>query len=353
MTYQQLIAIKDEDAFLENIEISEVLGYACIDDKIALPITTSFSFDRNNTIDIKYESGTNIGEIKFLKDRKVEDIEGLPNDEKICFYIDYDQEYIVDQSHTFKFDYIILRKRYFNKYKSSYKKTSSIWGSFFHIDDKPNIIFDKKKTTNSLSVSSNLKIRNSIYKDNLFLSINEPNPFNRFLKLYHLLELQFDMHTAQKIKALVEEGNKEKEISGKLKEYTREEINRLISIIRERCIDLVSLTNTMNTIEPFKEKAIKIFYQYGKESNPLRRTNDFRAIIDEEGKFGNQAFVESQGHNYNIIIPKICAYWIYRVRSSIAHNKFGEYIMDKNDEEFIVEFAEPLLKEVVTQCFKI
>jgi len=27
--------------------------------------------------------------------------------------------------------------------------------------------------------------------------------------------------------------------------------------------------------------------------------------------------------------------------------------MDKNDEEFIVEFAEPLLKEIVTQCFKI
>ena len=152
---------------------------------------------------------------------------------------------------------------------------------------------------------------------------------------------------------MVEQGNKEKEISSKLKEYTREEINRLISIITERCTDLVSLTTTMNTIEPFKDKAIKIFYEYGKESNPLRRTNDFKNILNEEGKFGNQAFVESQGHNYIIIIPKLCAYWIYRVRSSIAHNKFGEYIMDKNDEEFIVEFAEPLLKAVVTQCFKV
>ena len=78
MIFEHIIAIKDDDDFLEDIEIIEFLGYPCIDDKIALPINTSFSFNRNNTIDIKYESGISIGEIKFLKDRKIEDIEGLP-----------------------------------------------------------------------------------------------------------------------------------------------------------------------------------------------------------------------------------------------------------------------------------
>jgi hypothetical protein len=161
MNFEQIIALKEEDAFLENIEIIDVMGYSCISDKVAMPITTSFSFDRNNSIQIKYENGLSIGELFFLKDRKVEDIDGLPNDERICFYIDYDQEHIVDLGHTFKHDYLVLNKRYLRKYKSQFKNTSPIWGSFFHIDDRPEILFNKKKTTTSISVSANLKIRNS------------------------------------------------------------------------------------------------------------------------------------------------------------------------------------------------
>ena len=68
--------------------------------------------------------------------------------------------------------------------------------------------------------------------------------------------------------------------------------------------------------------------------------------------FGDQDFIESRGIIYNNLIPKVCSYWIYRIRSSIAHNKFGEYIMDNDDEDFIVNFAEPLLKEMVLQSFK-
>lgn len=353
MTYDQLIAIKDTDSFLENVEILKVFGAVSIDNIVAIPINTSQSFDKSSSVTIQYESGLIIGEIKFLKDRKVENIYGLPNDEIISFFNDYDQEVIVEQSHTFKNDYLILRKKHFKTYKLNFKKTSSIWGSFFHVDDKPEILFDKKKTISTIVVASDLKIRNSIYLDNLYLSINEPNPFNRFLKLYHLLELQFDMHTAEKIKLLVEEGNKEKEISSKLREYSRDEIMRLTSIIYERCTDLESLSKTMSLIQPFEEKAVKIFYDFGKESNPVKKTNDFKEIINAENCFTNQPFIESKNLNYSMVIPKLSAYWIYRIRSSIAHNKFGEYIMNKSDEEFIVEFAEPLIKEVVKQCFKI
>ncbi|NES18002.1 MAG: hypothetical protein F6K41_03525 [Symploca sp. SIO3E6] len=56
-------------------------------------------------------------------------------------------------------------------------------------------------------------------------------------------------------------------------------------------------------------------------------------------------------NKYETIIIKIAAYWIYRVRSCIAHNRIGEYIMLPEDEEFIVEFAEPLLREVLYQVF--
>ncbi len=352
MTYDQLIEIQDEEAFLETLEIIDISGYVSIDKKIALPIVTSYSFDRSNDIDLKYESGNKIGVLKFLKDRHISDVESLPDDERICFYIDYTQAQIGDSSHTFKNDFLIVNKKYFNKYKSKYKKSSAIWGSFFHINDQPEIKFDKKKTTTSIIVSDNLKIKNSVYKDNLFLSINEPNPFNRFLKLYHLLELQFDMHTAEKIRILLDQGNKEREISRKLKEYTKEEIKRLQSIINDRCTSIDDLVALMNVVKIYRNKAVKIFYEYGRESNPLKRA-DFNTILNDVNLFDRSVINGLGGFRYETLITSLCAYWVYRVRSSIAHNKFGEYIVDKDDEEFIVEFIEPLLKEVVKQCFKL
>ena len=66
MTYDQLIAIKEEESFLENLEIIDLSGYVCINDKVALPVVTSFSFERSNDIDLKYESGNIIGILKFL-----------------------------------------------------------------------------------------------------------------------------------------------------------------------------------------------------------------------------------------------------------------------------------------------
>lgn len=51
-------------------------------------------------------------------------------------------------------------------------------------------------------------------------------------------------------------------------------------------------------------------------------------------------------------ILAIATYWIYRIRCSIAHHKIGEYMMGYDDEEFVVEFAEPLLKEIILESFK-
>jgi hypothetical protein len=218
----------------------------------------------------------------------------------------------------------------------------------------PIISFEKTKRYDSVSICESLNVDNTTYFDNLFLAIHEPNPFNRFLKLYHLLELQFDMHTAYAIKKLLENGNKEKEISAMLKEYAKEDIRRFQSLIIERCKDLVALVPLLNAVEPLKNKAIAIFYDYGKESNPLAARTTFEKILETEGKFSEDSSTPILGNiNYSTMIPKLCAYWLYRVRNSIAHNKFGEYIMGADDEEFIVDFAEPLLKGVIMQCFKV
>jgi len=353
LTFSHLINLKAAgESNLIGLEIVKVHGSVAIGNWIALPILTSNSFDRDNDVVIKNGTGE-IGKIKFLKNHETIDYTGLPDELMICFYIDYDQEHITEPAHKFKSDYLLIKKRNFNKYKRKQKKTSPLWGNFFHLDDIPSITFEETNTITELKVRESLKVENQVYYDNLYLSIIEPNPFNRFLKLYHLLELQFDMHTAEKIQSLLLQGNKEKEISSKLKEYTQVEIKRFFSLIQERCTDFNALLNKMNEVILFQADAEKIFYEYGKDSNPLRKKKDFKDILSEPSglKFTNQSYIEGLGANYSTIIPKLCAYWIYRVRCSIAHNKFGEYMMDQDDEDFVVKFAEPLLLEVVIQCF--
>ena len=54
---------------------------------------------------------------------------------------------------------------------------------------------------------------------------------------------------------------------------------------------------------------------------------------------------------YDNLVIEFSAYCIYRVRCCISHNRIGEYVMSNDDEGFVVEFAEPLLREVLCQIF--
>ncbi len=351
MTFQDLQEFEYISQYFSLDDIEEIDDNYSIKHLIALPILTSHSFDKTKEVIIKTEKGSEIGKIIFLKHFKTDDIRSLPEEKLVCLFKEYQAPQISDEMYVFHHDYLLIKSRYYRSYIRKFKKNSSLWGSFFHIEDLPNISFDKRNSENQLILKPKLNIGNSIYFENLFLSINEPNPFNRFLKLYHLLELQFDMHTAEKIVDLHKKGSKEKEISGLLKEYQKEDINRLTSIIKQRCVEIQELVNCINKIKPFQSRAKKIFYDYGRETNPLKQS-DFSTVLNDPNLFSENVINAIGGYNYNVLIQKLCSYWIYRIRSSISHNKFGEYIMDKNDEEFIVKFGEPLLKQIVIQCFK-
>jgi len=338
------------DSFLTDNQPVLYRNKVVIKDLIALPIICSYSFDRNSLVEIKYPQGRIIGAIKFLKDFHIDDYNGLNDENKICFFTDYDKEQIVNSSYTFKYDYLLLKKQNYATYIKEYMETSSVWGSYIHVENIPSISFNEKLRVNKIKVENEIKSLTGIYADNIYLSIIEPNPFIRFLKLYHMIELQFDMHTAIKINELLILGNKEKDISVRLKDYAKEEISRLNSIIKDRCLDIDSLIEKINLISSHKSNALTIFYEYGKEnSNPIKR-KDFEKLINIEGKF-NEANIKANGGAYPSLILKLTGYWIYRVRCCIAHNKLGEYIMGAEDEKFLVNFAEPLMKEVIRQCF--
>lgn len=351
MILNDLLKLKEDSAsFLAAKEVKEIEGHISISSTIAFLINASYSYDRTNDIEVRLPSGAVIGKIKFLRGKEISDIFSLPDEEYICFLTEYNKSSIVDSSYKFFNDFLLLQENSLTDYLAKYKTSSPIWGSFFHLEDQPSIIFSNKANITSVDLIEKIRIDNPIYLENLFLSITEPNPINRFLKLYHLLELQFDLHTAVLIRNLLDQGGKEKEISSKLRDYTRDEDDRLESLVKERCKDLSRLVSYLNTITSFPREAITIFYEYGKAKNPLKQV-DFNTLIGHADKFMKYR-VDGIGYSFESLVPKLTSYWIYRIRCCVAHNRFGEYILTVHDEKFIVEFAEPLLKEVIVQCFK-
>lgn len=350
MTFNEINEIEDIESYFDGYTIENLGDFYSIKNQIAFPIFISYAYDRTSEISLKKNDGIEIGRIIFLKNNEIDDIRSLPEEKLICFFRDNEFPQISAEKYVFKFDYLLIDRNHVDSYCLS-KETSSLWGSYFHLEDLPSISFNKKYKPSDIRIIPEVRITNQIYFENLLLSINEPNPFNRFLKLYHLIELQFDIHTAEKIVELYNEGNKEKEISSLLKEYQNKDLNRLTSIISQRCKDFSKLEILLNQVIHYLESARTIFFEYGRESNPLSLSN-FERIISDENLFSELTVGKIPNQNYQTLIPKLASYWVYRIRSSIAHNKFGEYIMKKSDEAFIVEFGEPLLKELVIQCFK-
>lgn len=331
--------------------VEDMEGKICINSFCYLPIKIPSYFDRSNPIIILDENSDEFGKIHFSEKDLLVDINSLNETTYSAFLIEYPTEAIQESNYKFSYDYVVIKKSKLKEYLEDYKKKSSVWGGYFHIEDLPNNNFNKTKSFTELVAIKDINIDRSFYWDILELILVEANPFNRFLKLYHLIEMQFDIHTAVKINSLLIAGNKEREISTTLKDYSREDIERLKSLFILK-LDCNSFIPLLDNVIRFKATADSLFYDYGKESNPLKQKKQFDTIVGK-GSFNSQNVNHVLGHNkFNEIVPRLIAYWIYRIRSSIAHNKLGEYLMTVNDEDFIIEFAEPLLRKVIIQCYK-
>jgi hypothetical protein len=166
-----------------------------------------------------------------------------------------------------------------------------------------------------------------------------------------------------------------------VKKYQENEIKRLEDVLN-KCTDWQKIRMFLNNIFNFREQAKKIFYTFGKDSNPLKDETNFDNIVDfsnadETCKLTNkdkqkpldtlmgstnkgftnlqkiQEATLQRDKAYQEFTLKLTAYWIYRIRSSVAHHKIGEYLMTNDDEVFMLDFAEPLLDELIKQCFKV
>jgi hypothetical protein len=327
----------------------------CINNFVPLKvIKINESYNKNNVINLNFD-GINEGYLFFTRHKGKIDLEAMTEFEFIAFLVEADfDDYSLD-AYAFKHDYVIIKETFWNTYLIHYEKTSPLWAGFSH---KLNFTEPISKYLNNIleiEAGDRLKDLDNYSYESTIRAIEQPYAFERFLKLYHLLELQFDYYLIDKIKKL-QVPNDSNEIGKLLNGYSRVELDRLTEIILNNCLDINSLIQKLELVFPFKNIAEDIFLKFGTNKKPLTDLSKFNEIFTlnsfSEFSLLSVKIINKNDNKLEIFIPKLVSYWIYRVRCSIAHNKIGEYLLSWDSENFIVEFAEPLLKEVLKQSFK-
>jgi hypothetical protein len=276
-----------------------------------------------------------------------------------AFLFDAEEENI-ENGYKLNKSYLVIHTRHLEEYITKYKSSSIIWGGFYH-EDEQEIRQPILQAKTEIICLPNLKLPTKFHHDNAQRAIVQPYAFERFLKNYHLLELLFDYQVIKKIANY--HTNDNFQLAGDaLKKYKKEDIDRLKYIL-EKCLDMEKIANILNLSKQFQYILYDILYKYEKD-NPALKETEFRKIMLEQEPFAETAFRQhniqaflNSGTNQNNRAKKLqefTAYCIYRIRSSIAHSKIGEFLLtsaEPEHERFMVEFAEPLLQEVLIQCF--
>lgn len=335
---------------IRQVSINRKLHKLSVNNHIVLPVNNVSSYiKRDRDISIKDDQGKEIAILVLTKSLEAIPVHQFTTKQFIAFLNEADS-FVAE--YKFVSDYIVIHKDYYNIYKKNYYKTSPIWGGFSHPYHNFNFTENVKVEVNELYAIRNLTLKGDFLESSI-RALQQPYGFERFLKYYHLLELNFDYFLIEKIKKLDTATNSD--LIGKLlNEYADNETVRLTNIISDKCTDINSIVVKLNSIDAFPNIAFEIFNKYGSRKDILKEEVVFNTII-QSGDFSEANFIRhsvNYQRDYNGFIQKLAAYWIYRIRCSIAHNTIGEYILKAKDEDFIVKFGEPLLKEVLVQCFK-
>lgn len=387
MNLGTLRQLEEQGELDDNTIISECIfngeNTFAINNYLILPIITSTAFDKEQSpIEIKDSNNSTLGYIHLSTSEEIE--EGRLTDWlKAAYLVDVEEEEFRTRIVKINRDYFVLDLTRKVDYETNYWETSPIWGNFFHANTlNTNLPKTNHPNPSTITAIDNLRFPTNWHKESYIHALKQPYVFERFLKKYHLLELLYDYQVMVDIQDLdlTQENDL---INGgyTLKMYAKDDIKRLKYIL-EKCNDFDRIIVEFNKSIPFRDTMHKIFYKYGKESNPLKDINKFNDLLDittfewtditkrdiasnvgikypNENKY-NRLSLEEQTetdrksiNNYHKFILKLMTYWIYRVRSSIAHHKIGEYLMTKSDEEFVLKFAEPLIDEVIKQCLTI
>jgi len=311
---------------------------------------TSTLLDRSEDIGLNDESNTSMAVLCFTEGSEVENPAQLTGWRYAAFLIDCDHQEATN-GHPFKFrhDYVVVDEDRLAEYLLQYKDGAPVWGGFSHEEFS---LSSWRRPSSDIIGKAGISVPTSYHLEAFHRHLNANNSFDQFLRLYHSIELLFDYVTVKKVQSL---GNDLSGFADIMKAHGKAEIDRLYALISEFCPDHDAIGQALNQAANHEQTCQEIFQDYSKDRNPLdsEKYEIFWSLV--AGTSVNATSVqasrlaiktEARAHE---LLCKIAAYWIYRIRCSIAHNRVGEFILNDEHDEFVGSFGLSLLQAVVQQ----
>jgi hypothetical protein len=332
---------------LEQLTIGSLQDRLVIDGLVAVQVELiDSSLSRGNDLDILDPAGNPIGLLCFCRGQPAE-IEKMSK-WRLAAYLTEITENEFNQPYWSRCDYAVIDEPRVVHYLANYAPTAPIWGGFSHRVQQVQYV----RQVASLRIVDGIRIPTAHHGEAMSRAVGARHSFDRYLKFYHQLELLFDWVLVKRVQAL---GNDLMGIGQLMSAYSQQDFQRLDRLLDDYCTDTDRLLQVLISVVAHEPLAVTIFQDFGKEANPLKLPGKWDDFVDmaKSGVVTLQSFktakLASNAIDRDRLTRKIAAYWIYRIRCCIAHNRIGEYVLMEADEQFVVEFGEPLLKEVLVQ----
>lgn len=357
--YRKIIRAEEASRPDSSLTIGRLNGVCVVDGLYPLPVMcASSSIPRGAAIDAQDEQQQALGMLLTCKDEEYALGKfGAAHLAAYLFEITPDQ---YSQPGSFSSDYFLVKRERLKEYRDKFMASSAIWGGFWHKEQNAASTAVVPLTPQPIVARAGIKMPTTLHQAAARRSAMLPYAFERYLKLYHLLELSFDHDTVERIRSL---GDDLHGIGQILSQHKRDELDRLKQLIIEKCADRGAIASCIEEICKDRKWDVTtrdIFFEFGKDGNPfVDKQAQFEQMITGPGftkrgaeSSGIISVRESKQGAFEILTLKTAAYWIYRVRCSIAHNRIGEYVMKPQDEEFVEQFAERLLRQVLATVLR-
>lgn len=252
---------------------------------------------------------------------------------------------------------LLIHASQVSEYIANYMDGCELWGGFSHQEQarNENLIVEEIKAYKGIRYPTDEQ------KNKILDSVHSNNSFDRFLKKYQLIELLYDYILIARLRTIDPSLS---HFRHTMNSYTKDECETLKEIINQYVDEPSKYLSVLYDASNYEDVVLDIFKKHSKDSNPLKDDTNWGRfwLAVKSQKLSSADMVGSMEYrfhkdchkditHYNKALNNIVAYWIYRVRCSIAHYKIGEFIFSSEHEEFVVKIVEKLLDEVLFQIF--
>lgn len=305
---------------------------------------------QNDLITIKDELGNDLAILCLMSGKSI--FPSVVSDIIYAAYINDLEGEIYGEPYTFKYNHLVVLPNMLRRYYNEYNTDSLIWGGF-SIGATNSIPQPSKRTVSEVHASKNTNPKHSYQYDLIALAESQPFSFERYLRYYHCFEYIFEWQIVEKIRSTNSNLDGYTNILKDL--YKREELDRLKMVLKRYISinDAQEISSIFSVLcrPDYMQTAKDIFFDYGKDSNPIKDVAKFERTIINHGFSPAGLLAESISNQNNVFIDFI-VYCIYRMRCSIAHTKLSEYVIKPSDEPFVADFGEPLIRFYLKKYFQ-